>query len=61
MLGRDHPSLKGPRSGSEIPGLAGLPTHPGRVAERPMVESVSRDDGGLWVEVWPSTAEGSLI
>jgi hypothetical protein len=36
MLGRDHPLLKGPRSGSGIPGLAGLPAHPGRVAERPM-------------------------
>jgi hypothetical protein len=32
---RDHPPLQDARAGSGIPGLAGLKTHPGRVAERP--------------------------
>ena len=36
MLSRNHPSLQDPRAGSGTAGLAGLPTHPGRVAERPM-------------------------
>jgi hypothetical protein len=49
MLSRDDPSLQDPR--------AGLPTHPGGVAERPMVgRRVSCDDGGFWVEVWLPTA-----
>jgi hypothetical protein len=57
MLSRDDPSLQDPRAGSGIPGLAGLPTHPGGVAERPMVgRRVSCDDGRFWVEVWLPTA-----
>ena len=36
MPSRDHPPLQNSRAGSGIPGLAGLPTHAGGVAERPM-------------------------
>ena len=36
MSSRDHPPLQNSRAGSGIPGLAGLPTHPGGMAERPM-------------------------
>jgi hypothetical protein len=52
MLSRDHPPFQDRRAGSGIPGLAGLPTHPGGVAERPMDRTRSRDDGGSRVEVW---------
>jgi hypothetical protein len=36
MPSRDHPPLRDSRAGSGIPGLARLPPHPGRVAERHM-------------------------
>ena len=52
MPSRDHPPLRDSRAGSGIPGLAGLPTHPGGVAERRWIGRVSRDDGGFRVEVW---------
>jgi hypothetical protein len=56
MPGRDHPPLQDSRAGSGIPGLAGLPTHAGGVAERPMDRTRHRDDGGFWVDVWLPTA-----
>lgn len=36
MPSRDHSPLHDSRAGSGIPGLAGLPAHPGGVAQRPM-------------------------